>query len=669
MAQLKTLTPCLGCAIALTLGTSFVWGSETANPAGTLQSEYDAFNQRLHTELRELDPEAEALLAQADAARDREDHPAASELYGKVFAKAPGFVPALRRQAGEESKLGHRSRGIALAEHAVELGRNVDNLAMLALILATSGPGSEPSRDELDRALGLAREALIYDHKNLFAHVTHAQVAIACSSLKDLDEEIAFLVDKVPNDKYTLVFRTVSAISHGDLTGARQTLEEAHRMGLPDEAYRSLSESIEKARPTGPRILRLAGLATTAWIGGGLVLLAVGMILSAVTLRQSGEVPADPNAGPTSFESRLRQLYRAVLAICCVYYYVSMPILFAVVLGLGGGLLYEMLSFGQLPIKLIVFVFIATVVTGWSIVKSLFVRRKQVDPGERLDLEREPAFRDMLAEVASKVGTRAVDTVFISPGTDVAVFERGGLARQLAGKSERCLILGAGVLEGMRLRPFEAVLAHEYGHFSNRDTAGGGLALSVRQSVVALATNLARNGAAKWYNPAWLFVNGFHRVFLRISQGASRLQEVLADRWAAMLYGASVFEEGLRHVIDRTVRFNAHVNATIKEVIEAGRPLANIYGYKPSSSDAAGLDAAVESAINREPSPYDSHPSPADRFRWVHALQGTGGAPTDDSATVWGLFRDRASIEERMTGVIRANVAAQHGIKIASHAR
>lgn len=45
---------------------------------------------------------------------------------------------------------------------------------------------------------------------------------------------------------------------------------------------------------------------------------------------------------------------------------------------------------------------------------------------------------------------------------------------------ERFLILGVGVLEGTKLRPFRAILAHEYGRFSNCDTAGGGLALADR---------------------------------------------------------------------------------------------------------------------------------------------------------------------------------------------
>jgi hypothetical protein len=44
-------------------------------------------------------------------------------------------------------------------------------------------------------------------------------------------------------------------------------------------------------------------------------------------------------------------------------------------------------------------------------------------------------------------------------------------------------------------------------------------------------------------------------LFRRISHGATRLQEVLADRTAAGLYGAQAFEEGLRHVVRRQIEF------------------------------------------------------------------------------------------------------------------
>jgi Zn-dependent protease with chaperone function len=301
-------------------------------------------------------------------------------------------------------------------------------------------------------------------------------------------------------------------------------------------------------------------------------------------------------------------------------------------------------------------------------VKSFFVRRDDSDPGVPLDLAKHPGLWSLLDEVAGHLPTRPVQKVYMTPGTDLAVMERGGLLKQLRGKSERCLILGAGVLDGMRIRHLKGVLAHEYGHFVNEDTAGGGFSFAVRRSLFALAIGLARGGAATWYNPAWLFVYGFHWVFTRISHGASRLQEVLADRWAAFTYGSEAFERGLVHVIGRSVRFNAHAGASLKEVVENRRPLPNLYVYRPSSPVEEGeLSSAIEAELNAKPSPLDSHPSPSDRIAWVRRLQAAGRPATpDDQAEAWSLFSDRAELEREMTKEIRDGLLVNQGIAISA---
>ena len=75
------------------------------------------------------------------------------------------------------------------------------------------------------------------------------------------------------------------------------------------------------------------------------------------------------------------------------------------------------------------------------------------------------------------MGTRPVDAIFLTPGAEVAVFERGRWLDKARDRARRSLILGLGVVEGFHIDPFRAVLAHEYGHFLHRDTAGGDVAL------------------------------------------------------------------------------------------------------------------------------------------------------------------------------------------------
>jgi hypothetical protein len=261
-----------------------------------------------------------------------------------------------------------------------------------------------------------------------------------------------------------------------------------------------------------------------------------------------------------------------------------------------------------------------------------------------------------------------VDTVFLTPGTEVAVFERGGWQRKLRGGGERCLILGLGVLEGMKLGAWKAILAHEYGHFVNRDTAGGGMALAVRRSILTMAISMARGGAVGWYNPAWWFVRGFDAAFMRVSQGASRLQEVLADRWAALSYGAPAFREGLTHVISASVRFDAVADATIKRALQDKLPVANLYRHsEPLSAEGAmEVERLTQEALTREPGAYDSHPSPAQRFAWVEKVAAAAPprhADPADEAEAWSLFEDREELEVYMTTTVRTNVEQQYGVK------
>jgi len=58
-------------------------------------------------------------------------------------------------------------------------------------------------------------------------------------------------------------------------------------------------------------------------------------------------------------------------------------------------------------------------------------------------------------------------------------------------------------------------------------------------------------------NAAFHFPRVYNFIFRRISHGATRLQEILADRVAAQIYGAPAFEGGLRHVIRRSLEFEA----------------------------------------------------------------------------------------------------------------
>jgi Zn-dependent protease with chaperone function len=623
----------------------------------------DGFDQQITAQLQVESPEAARLFTEANAARERDDHATAARLYGLVHQMAPRFVHAVRRQAGEELALGHRKKAIDLGRAAVAAEASGDNLIALAFALARDTQDAKPTAAELAEALRLAQQAVQAAPDDYFAHAGLCQIALHNDSLPDLKRGVERLLQIAGDEASTHEFAAILAAEEGHFDDAEAELEKARGLGLAEADYRGLQGAIRKVRPATYGLASLLGRGFAVWAGGLLLLFVLGALLSRAVLHAAEAMPTEATGRAHGAPALARRAYAVVLWLSCAYYYVSMPILALVVLLAGGGIVYACFAIGRIPVKLVVIVVILTLTTLWSILKSLFVRVKDEDPGERLDLRTQPRLRSVLVEVARRIGTRPVQNVYLTPGTDVAVMERGGMWNQLRGSAERCLILGVGVLEGLKIGPFKAVLAHEYGHFSNRDTAGGGLAIGVRRSLYTMAKGLAENGAAAWYNPAWIFLNVFYRVFMRISQGASRLQEILADRWAAFTYGSKAFEEGLRHVIEQSVRFDARAGATLNEVVSGKAALVNLYQHALATPvPEQDVAKAITEALHRAPSEYDSHPSPTERTRWVRALNAKGtAAGAEDGQDVWTLFADRDKIEERMTSRVRELVYASQG--------
>ena len=660
---------------AALLASSILVLSASSAAAGTPQparSPRDqAFEDRISAELAEKTPQATPLFRDANAAYEAGDEGRAAELFGKVHAMAPWFTHATRRLCGAESMLGHRARALTLCGEALAASDSAENEAAIARVLASREGDRAASRPDLVAAKEHADRAVTLDRKSAFPEEARCQVALAAEDMEALRSCSEALYAVAPDAPSTAAFRVIRALSDGDAEAARTVVTQARTHGIASEQADALDDLIDANRPPLARALSLLGRALGAWALLLVMMLAAGFALSRITLRTLARSPSGATGHPRGVEAWLRKAYRAVLWAASAYYYASIPLLIVVILGATAGAIYGVLAAGWIAPKLFILLAIVAFGSISAIARSLFARGRDEDPGPRLDLAANPRVRALLDEVAARVGTRPVDAVFLTPFTDLAVFDRGGLLRSMRGARQRCLVLGAGILEGMTVRSFKSVLAHEYGHFQNEDTAGGGFALGVRRSLNLMALHLVRARAATAYNPAWWFVRGFGRAFLGISQGASRLQEVLADRWAAFAYGSADFERGLVHVIERGARFDAHLNATLGEVLPARLALSNLYTYVPGKAAAESeIRGAIDLALAREPSPYDSHPCPRDRLALVRALASEGSPRTEeDDRDAWSLFDERPALERSMTHAVRERVRAVHGVTLPAEAR
>jgi hypothetical protein len=221
-------------------------------------------------------------------------------------------------------------------------------------------------------------------------------------------------------------------------------------------------------------------------------------------------------------------------------------------------------------------------------------------------------------------------------------------------KAERILILGVGVLNGFSQNAFRAVLAHEYGHFNHRDTAGGDVALRVNSDMVIFARAMYLSGQAVWWNLAFNFLRVYHFIFRRISHGATRLQEILADRVAVYNYGAHSFKEGLSHVIRRDLEFSHLAGRELEAAVSARRSVQNLYELNDISHAEKNIEEDYNNAINRLTTEDDTHPSPAHRFSLASRIISRGEPQA--SGMVWELFTDREALTREMSSMLETRV-------------
>src|SRR5262249_19175090 len=187
---------------------------------------------------------------------------------------------------------------------------------------------------------------------------------------------------------------------------------------------------------------------------------------------------------------------------------------------------------------------------------------------------------------------------------------------------------------------------------SHRDTAGGDVALRVGQDMMKFAFAMAMAGQAQWWNIAFQFLRVYHFIFRRITHGATRLQEVLADRVAVRNYGAESFEEGLRHVIRREVEFNRVASKEIEDAAKSRRDLNNLYQLPVSQEtfDQQMIETAVNDIVTRPTPKDDTPPSPIDRFRLSQRILCNTLPPSN--GMVWDLFASRESLTSEMSKLI-----------------
>lgn len=177
-----------------------------------------------------------------------------------------------------------------------------------------------------------------------------------------------------------------------------------------------------------------------------------------------GEFAAAPVG--VAYRAAMAATAAAMVLLPLVYLSLALAAAWGVWWWLGAGLAIFRHSVNILSALL----YIAPAFAGGVVVVFLFkpffaARSATLDP-VTVDLDREPALREFLDQICRRMNVELPTLVQIDAAVNAsASFRRGW--RSL-GRRDLCLTLGAPLVRGLTVRQLAGVVAHEFGHFSQR---------------------------------------------------------------------------------------------------------------------------------------------------------------------------------------------------------
>jgi Zn-dependent protease with chaperone function len=274
------------------------------------------------------------------------------------------------------------------------------------------------------------------------------------------------------------------------------------------------------------------------------------------------------------------------------------------------------------------FAVVLTLAAG-ALVRALIMvsrRRGGEQPGVPVGREHEPVLWQTVEELSQRVRTAPPDEIRLVAEVNAAVSEDTRLLGLRA--TRRRMFIGLPLLQTLTVDEMRAVLGHELGHYSGAHTRLGAPVYRGRVSLIATVQGLHNHPFVQrlftWYA----------KLYLRVSQAVSRRQELEADQLAVAIGGRQAMAGALRKIHATATGWDVYVNNYLSLTGAGGARPASVFGgfHALMSDPDRQAEIAKLGEQPEEVSPYDSHPSLADRLAAIEHLPEPQHVPDPRSA-------------------------------------
>lgn len=354
-----------------------------------------------------------------------------------------------------------------------------------------------------------------------------------------------------------------------------------------------------------------------------------------------------------------------LLTIACFYAGIKILTAGFSIFTLLGGL-------GLMGVGVMVFIFLVKFIFSFSRTdRSAYVEVTETE---------QPALFSFIRQLTTDTQTPFPKRIYLSNEVNAAVFYDSGFWSMFF-PVRKNLLIGLGLVNAINLSEFKGIMAHEFGHFSQRSMKLGSYVYQVNRIIYNM---LYDNSGYTGFLQGWAEIHGIFAIFammtakiaqliqwiLRSMYGLlnksylslSREMEFHADTVAAVVSGSESLVSGLRRV-ELAAAAHSFTLEKCDELIRDKKRLGNLFigqsaairmladKFKlpvkdglPVISDETHLSGNT-SRVNFKDQ-WASHPSTGDRVRHLRELKIS--APLSEESA-WILFMNRQELEKGLT--------------------
>ena len=295
--------------------------------------------------------------------------------------------------------------------------------------------------------------------------------------------------------------------------------------------------------------------------------------------------------------------------------------------------------------------------------------------------EQEPELFEMLDVLVKEVGTKFPKKVYLTAEVNAFVFYDSSFWSMFF-PVKKNLAIGIALVNGISLLELKAILAHEFGHFSQRSMKVGSYVYNVNQVIYNM---LYQNDGIGSVIEGWGSISGYFGIFMAIAvwiingiqwilrkvynvvnlayMGLSREMEFHADEIAANVTGPSALKDSLLRMNLLEYAYNGVLNH-YSERIKENKKSANLFKEQAYLVDQLARESELPykdnlpevsleelNKFNKSKlvikNQWASHPSVEDRINRLDSLGLKDADHNGEQASE--LFKDFELVQEQFT--------------------